>query len=120
MAPKLTKTSQEILEKKFDGAPRGYNPLQVDEFLDSIIKDYLIIESNVLANKEDIDKLKEQVAKLKEDKQKLEIELGKYKERFANLKPSDNVTSDNLELLKKINRYETFLYRMGYDPNTIK
>ena len=120
MAVKLTKSSKEILEKKFDASPRGYNPLQVDEYLDSIIKDYLTIEANVLATKEDIDKLNEKVAKLKDDKQKLEIELGKYKERYANLKPSDNVTSDNLELLKKIHKYETFLYRLGYDPNTIK
>ena len=30
-----------ILDKVFKGCPRGYDPMEVDEFLDAIIKDYL-------------------------------------------------------------------------------
>ena len=120
MAIKLTLSSKEILEKVFPGAPRGYDPLQVDEFLDKVLKDYVEIESNFLMKKEEIDALNAKVEALNKEKQKLEIELGKYKERFSNIKASDIVTSDNLDLLKKVNKYETFIYKLGYNPHTIK
>ena len=120
MAIKLTLTSKEILEKTFPGAPRGYDPYQVDEFLDQILKDYVEIESNFLMKKEEIDALNAKVESLKKEKQQLEIELGKYKERFSNIKASDVVTSDNMDLIKKVNKYETFIYKMGYNPHTIK
>ena len=120
MAVKLTLSSKEILEKVFPGAPRGYDPYQVDEFLDIILRDYNEIESNFLMKKEEIDALNAKVETLKKEKQQLEIELGKYKERFSNIKASDNVTSDNMDLIKKINKYETFIYKMGYNPHTIK
>ena len=120
MAIKLTLTSKEILEKVFQGAPRGYDPYQVDEFLDKVLKDYVEIESNFLMKKEEIDALNAKVESLKKEKQQLEIELGKYKERFSNIKASDVVTSDNIDLIKKVNKYETFIYKMGYNPHTIK
>lgn len=120
MAIKLTLSSKEILEKTFPGAPRGYDPFLVDEYLDQIIKDYLQVETNFLMKKEEIDALNAKLEKLNKEKQDLEIELGKYKERFSNIKATDVVTSDNLDLIKKINKYETFIYKMGYNPHTIK
>ena len=120
MAIKLVMTSSKILEKVFPGAPRGYDPFLVDEFLDAILKDYQTIEANVLASKQEIDDLESKIKKLEEEKGKLEIELGKYKERFANIKESDNVTQDNMDLIKKINKYEKFIYKIGYNPHTIK
>ena len=36
---KLSLNSKEILEKEFRGVPRGYDPLEVDEFLDKILSD---------------------------------------------------------------------------------
>ena len=120
MAVKLTLSSKQILEKVFPGAPRGYDPLKVDEFLDAILKDYIEVENNFLMKKEEIDALNAKVEALKREKQALEIELGKYKERFSNIKASDNVTADNMNLIKKINKYETFIYKMGYNPHTIK
>lgn len=120
MALKLTLSSKEILEHVFPGAPRGYDPLKVDEFLDTILKDYHSVEANFLMKKEEIDALNAKVEALNKEKQKLEIELGKYKERFSNIKASDNVTSDNMDLIKKINKYEKFIYKLGYNPHTIK
>ena len=92
----------------------------MDEFLDKVLKDYLEVENNFLMKKEEIDALNQKVELLNKEKQKLEIELGKYKERFSNIKASDNVTTDNMDLIKKINKYETFIYKMGYNPHTIK
>ena len=120
MAVKLILSSKEILEHIFPGAPRGYDPLKVDEFLDIVLKDYHEIENNYLMKKEEIDALNAKVEALNKEKQKLEIELGKYKERFSNIKASDTVTSDNIDLIKKINKYETFIYKLGYNPHTIK
>ena len=54
--------------------------------------------------KEEIDALNAKVESLKKENQKLEIELGKYKERFSNIKASDEVTSDNINLIKQINK----------------
>ena len=120
MAIKLVLSSQEILDKVFPGAPRGYDPFIVDEYLDKIIKDYLLVEANVLEKTDYVENLLRENEKLKKEKQELEIELGKYKERFSNIKASDNVTTDNMELLKTINRYEKFIYNLGYNPKTIK
>ena len=120
MAVQLKLSSKEILEKKFPGTPRGYNPLLVDEYLDEIIKDYLTIENNALLPIEEVDKLKKQNESLKEKVKELEIENGKYKARLANIKESDNVSSDNMDLVKKINKYEKFLFNHGFNPNNIK
>ena len=120
MAIKLVMSAQEILDKTFPGCPRGYDPFLVDEFLDSIIRDYQSIESNVLSSKEEIEAMENKIKKLEEEKRNLEIELGKYQERFANIKDSDNVTHDNMDLIKKINKYEKFIFKMGYNPHTIK
>lgn len=120
MAIKLTLTAKEILDKSFPGVPRGYDPLLVDEFLDKIIKDYVTVENNVLDELSVIAKLTQEVEKLKKEKQDLEIENGKYKERFSNIKATDNVTADNIDLIKKINKYEKFIYQMGYNPKNIK
>lgn len=120
MAIKLTLTAKEILDKSFPGVPRGYDPLLVDEFLDKIIKDYVTVENNVLDEASVIAKLTQEVERLKKEKQDLEIENGKYKERFSNIKATDNVTADNIDLIKKINKYEKFIYQMGYNPKNIK
>ena len=120
MAIKLGLTSKEILDKVFPGVPRGYDPFMVDEYLDKVIKDYLLVENNVLEDKSFVTGLYEQIEKLKKEKQELEIELGKYRERFSNIKASDNVTSDNMNLIKTINKYEKFIYQLGYNPKSIK
>lgn len=120
MAIKLELNSKEILDKVFPGVPRGYDPFIVDEYLDKIIKDYLTVEANILEDSDVVKKLSDEIEELKKKKQELEIELGKYKERFSNIKASDNVTTDNIDLIKKVNKYERFLYNLGYNPKEIK
>lgn len=120
MAIKLVLSSELILNKVFPGIARGYDPLVVDQYLDEIIKDYLTVEANLLVEKAEIDSLKEENERLNKKVRDLEIENGKYKERFDGIKAKDNVSLGNIELLKKINKYEKFLYRNGYDPDKIK
>ena len=120
MAINLILNSQKILEKVFPGATNGYNPLLVDEFLDMIIKDYLVIEQNALVEQKQIDALNNKINELEAKIKNLEIENEKYRIRFTNIKENDNVNLDNIELVKKINKYEKFIYNHGYNPQSIK
>ena len=110
MATKLNLTSQKILDEVFPGVPRGYDPLLVDQFLDKIIQDYLIIESNELIDKQEIEALRKEVADLKKENIELAVENGKYKNSFANIKETSGVTRDNIELMRKIDKYEKLLF----------
>ena len=120
MPLKLKLTSQALLEKQFQGSTPGYNPLQVDEFIDRIIKDYRLVEANVLMLKKDVNDLNKQISDLSEANRKLEMDNIKYKSRLSNIKEGDNVTSENVELLKRINALEKFIYEKGFDPTKIK
>ena len=120
MAIKLVLSADEILKKVFPISPKGYDAFEVDEFLDRILKDYETIQSNYLVEAREIDGLKKKINDLEAEKKKLELELGRYKNRFANVKENDNVTEENIHLIKKINAYEKFLWNHGFNPSTIK
>ena len=120
MAIKLTLSSKKILEKVFPGVDKGYDPLLVDEFLDQVLNDYRNIEDSVVLDKKQYETMMNKIAELESKVKDLEIDNEKYRIRFTNIKDNDNVTLDNIELVKKINRYETFLYNHGYNPHTIK
>ena len=123
MATKLNLTSQKILDEVFPGVPRGYDPLLVDQFLDKVIQDYLIIENNELIDKQEIDALRNELERLKKENYRLEVENGKYKNRFENienLSDDTKVTRDNMELIRKIHKYETIMYNHGINVDEIK
>ena len=120
MATKLNLTAQKILDEVFPAVPRGYDPLLVDQFLDKIIQDYVVIESNELIEKQEIEALRNELARLKEENYRLDIENGKYKTRFANIKDSPDVTRDNMDLIRKIDKYEKYLYNLGVNLDDIK
>ena len=120
MAIQLVLSSEEIGNKVFKGVPRGYDPYEVDKFLDTIIADYEKVESNYLASKEEIDALNKKIKKLDEERHYLEIELSKLKAKYSNVKPTDAVNDDNINLIKRINILEKFLWRNGFNPDNIK
>ena len=57
MAIKLVLTAEQIGNKIFKGVPRGYDPYEVDKFLDQIILDYERVEDNYLATTTEIEGL---------------------------------------------------------------
>lgn len=120
MAIKLVFSSKEIGDKIFKGVPRGYDPYEVDAFLDQIIADYVKVESNYLVSQKEMDELNTKIKRLEEERHYLEIELSKIKSRYANVKPTDVVTDDNINLIKRINTLERFLWRNGFNPSNIK
>jgi len=120
MEIKLVLSSEKILEKIFPGSPRGYDALQVDQFLDEIIKDYRLVEENALLAKKELEDLKSTIQKLENDKRKLEIENSRLKARFSNIKEEDMVNKDNINLIRRIRTLENFLYKNGFDPKDIQ
>ena len=120
MAIKLNLNSKEILEMKFPNVPRGYDPLYVDEYLDKVIRDYKLVETNCLVETTEIDSLKAKITALEKELENLKIENEKYASRLKDINENDNVTVDNIDLVKRINVLEKFLYQHGYIPSQIK
>ena len=121
MAIKLFLNSQTIINHVFPVVGRNaYDATEVDKFLDSIIQDYKVVEANSLVLKNEYEEAKEKNRVLEKEKRNLEVDLEKYKAKFANIKSSDNVNSDNIELVRRINALEKFLWAHGFNPDTIK
>lgn len=117
---KLSFDSNKLLNVKFTKNVKGYDAYQVDVTFDKIIEDYRFYESFYDQAKEYISKLEKDVGKQKDTIHSLEIEVAKYKKRFEGIPDNVNVTSENINLLKKIAAYEKVLYQHGIDPKKIK
>ena len=121
MAVKLFLNAQTIINHVFPVTGKNaYNATEVDKFLDLVIQDYRLVEANTLVQTKEYESLKEKNKVLEKEKRSLEVELEKYKARFANIKSDDNVTTDNIEYISRINTLERFLWAHGYNPDTIK
>ncbi len=119
MAIKLKLNSEEILNYKFRNVPRGYDALEVDMFIDKIIKDYLTVEKDGLVSQVELDAANTKIAQLEKENSKLAIENEKLKAK-ASLITGKNVNSDNVKILKRIDALERFLYKKGINPDDIK
>ena len=121
MAVKLFLNSQTIINHVFPVTSKNsYDATEVDKFLDVIIQDYRLVETSTLMQTKEYEALKTKNKQLEKDKRTLEVELEKYKARFANIKSDDNVTTDNIEYISRINTLERFLWAHGFNPDTIK
>ena len=121
MAVKLFLNSQSIINHVFPvNSKNSYDATEVDKFLDVIIQDYRLVETSTLIQTKEYEAMKEKIKILEKDKRHLEVELEKYKARFANIKSDDNVTTDNIEYISRINTLERFLWAHGFNPDTIK
>lgn len=119
MAIKLNLTSKEILNNKFSGVPRGYSPIEVDSFLDSILSDYRLVENSLLLSNKEAKEQEEKIKKLKEENESLKIDIEKYRNRFAGFENDTNVNSNNIDLMQRINKLEKALWKLGADPTKI-
>jgi len=115
---KLLLTSKEILNKQFSKNVKGYDPLEVDSFLDLVLKDYKVIDNVVVNLNDQINLLKKSNLELQNEVDSLKTaSIKKSKQTFV---INDYSRLDNLELLKKISAYENKLYELGVDPSKIK
>jgi DivIVA domain-containing protein len=123
-----------ILDKKFTPDVKGYNPEQVDAFLDLVIHDYVAfseIQKQQTANLESLQAqataLQESEAKAKSDasilwekNKQLEIDNASMSARLKGIKPGDRPTAENIQYIQRIRVLEDFLNSEGYDPNNLK
>ena len=121
MDKKMNFTSEELLNKKFSDAPRGYDPLEVDKVLDQIIEDYEKFEKGSSGNAVDSATLKE-IEELRKANADLKAELDKEKNKWKYIsRDYKDIHIDNYELLQRIGRLESIIYeRLNMNPDEIK
>ena len=120
MAIKLVLSAEAIGNKVFRGVPRGYDPLEVDTYLDRIIADFEKVEKNCLLSKAEVEKMEKKISSLEQENQKLNIELNRLKNKYSGIDGKTNVNADNIDLVKRIADLERFLWANGFNPNKIK
>ena len=127
-------TEKEILQKKFTRNVKGYDPLEVDVFLDEIREDYQAFERYMIttnAHLQDVEsrhkaladinrELREKNEELSREKRQFEIALASAKNQLAGIKPSDHPTEENISLINRISALEKFLHDEGYNPNHLE
>lgn len=118
--PKLKLTADAIYNQSFSGAKSGYNCLQVDTLLDSIITDYETFDSFAKDQEVAIGELQRMNKILNEKITSLQVENTVMKQKLEDIKGVSSSGQGNLELLKRINDLETALYKAGVDPTKIK
>ena len=116
MATKFNYDSKTILNIKFSPKAKGYDPLEVDQIFDNIIKDYETFTLNLKELARKNDKQKGTIDQLKEELERVTFELGSLRNQFESLKKTSSITDDNYTLVKKVAAYERALYRKGINP----
>lgn len=119
MAIKLLLDSTKILNKEFTKNKPGYNAMQVDTFLDIVIKDYDTFADYITYSEKTISDLQNQLDVLNEKMPALEAENISLKTKLGNIATNDDVSLGNLELKKRIAKLEVALKKAGINPNTI-
>ncbi len=120
MAIKLLLDSNKIYHKVFEGTKPGYDALQVDSFLDLVIKDYDAFQGYIQNSERQIEELEGKVNLLNEQLSKVEVENATLKQRLGDLSSNDEASLSNLELLKRISLLEKALSKAGINPKTIE
>ena len=118
---KLKLNSQKIVDKEFHGKKPGYDPLEVDEFLDVVITDYVQMEKYINEVNKTINELQKTCKIYKDRLDNVEVQNEILNDKLKNISDNDsNVTLSNIDLLKKISLLEQALFKAGIDPNNIK
>ncbi|MBP3950681.1 cell division regulator GpsB [Bacillus suaedae] len=85
-------TTKQILEKDFKTSMRGYNPDEVDKFLDAIIQDYEVFYRKL--------------EQLDQENNQLKRELKKNAERAQRQSPVQTAGSTNYDILQRLSNLE--------------
>ena len=103
---KIVLTPNDIYEKEFNIDVRGYNPQDVDKFLDMVIKDYSEFNSIIKKQEKEIRLLTEDNSKLKQELRRLHMTI----EAADDAGESANRNVNNVDLLKRISNLEKVVY----------
>ncbi|RSU08158.1 cell division protein DivIVA [Vagococcus entomophilus] len=103
---KLIYSAKEILQKEFKSKMRGYDPVEVDEFLDNVIKDYETYNKDLLALQEENQRLIAKVDQLT----KSQATLSRIQQDVPK-----NTTVTNFDILKRISNLEKHVFGSKLD-----
>ena len=116
MAEKRLLDADKILKKKFKAKSGGYDALEVYEFFDLVRNDY---ESMLKIEKElELLRLKNETQQAKIVN--LEAQYIQYKKKVEELERLISKGGTAMENLRKIDKYERQLWKMGIDPSKLK
>ena len=103
---KIVLTPNDIYEKEFNIDVRGYNPQDVDKFLDMVIKDYSEFNNIIKKQEKEIKLLTEDNSKLKQELRRLHMTIEAADDGSSSVSRSVN----NVDLLKRISQLEKIVY----------
>lgn len=104
-----TLTQREIVDKDFDNKLRGYNPEEVDQFLDIIIQDYKSFQDEIDELRADNDRLIEQLD-----------DISKESDLRAQNQSSNQSTVTNFDILKRISNLERHVFGSKLDADGVE
>ena len=103
---KLTYSARDILQKEFKTKVRGYDSIEVDEFLDNVIKDYEAYNQELLALKEENHRLVNKVDQLTQNQATLS--------RMKQEAPKTTAVT-NFDILKRLSNLEKEVFGSKLD-----
>lgn len=114
-------TPKDILQKEFKQKMRGYDPNDVDGFLDDIIKDYETFNKELQSLSDENERLKVQVDELNKQiavsgSQPVPSAGGTAPTRSVPSQPMSSAT--NMDILKRLSNLERRVFGSQLDNNT--
>lgn len=104
----LVYSPKDILQQEFKTKMRGYDPVEVDEFLDNIIKDYETYSKELLALQEENDRLSSKVAQLSKTQ-------GAAQTRVQQTEVPKSAAVTNFDILKRLSNLEREVFGKKLD-----
>ncbi|HAQ0075624.1 cell division regulator GpsB [Enterococcus lactis] len=104
----LVYSPKDILQQEFKTKMRGYDPVEVDEFLDNIIKDYETYSKELLALQEENDRLSAKVAQLSKTQ-------GAAQTRVQQTEVTKSAAVTNFDILKRLSNLEREVFGKKLD-----
>lgn len=113
-------TEKEIVEKKFPASKNGYNPFEVDKFLDTLTLSINQLNREISSLKLLKDEAEKRVEELNKKLEETKREFQLFRNKFKNIKEDDFIDNrSSIELLKKVNVYAKKLNELGVDVNKL-
>lgn len=110
----------DIISKRFEGVKSGYSTIQVDTFLDELLRERNLKNSTISDLEAKIAALNNDNQLIREKLQEVSNQFNQFKVQYKNIKPSDFVDNPTrIDDIKKINAYEKKLKELGVDPKTL-
>ena len=112
----LIYSPKDILQQEFKNKMRGYDPVEVDEFLDNIIKDYETYAKEIVSLQEENDRLHAKIAQLSKNPVATPTPRAQVSEQ------SKSQTVTNFDILKRLSNLEKEVFgkKLQQDTSAVK